>query len=158
MRNSRIDEGIELQERRTDVVDVPLAERRLVSLLFSIPMFDSTYIVQRNASARGVRIAQEKEKARKAEIAKATERQKADDAKNTQSALAVASSSRPSESNLNPQPGEGAQVQPTPGLHSAGLSTSPTPATVSASVVTTRWARFWSAACCIPAQNADDHH
>jgi hypothetical protein len=156
--NSRIREDIELQERRTEAVHVPLAERRLVSPLFSIPMFDSTYIVQRNASARGVRIAQEKEKARKAEIAKATERLKAGDAKNTGSALEVASSSRPSESNVNPQPGEGAQAQPTPGLHSAGLSTSSTPATATASVVTTRWARFWSAACCIPAQNANDHH
>ena len=158
MRNSRIREGSALQERRTEVVDVPLAQRKLVSPLFSIPMFDSTYIVQRNASARGVRNAREKEQARKAEIAKATERQKAGDAKNMESALAVASSSLPSESNLNPQPGEGAQAQPIPGLHSAGLSTSSTPAIATVSVVTTRWARFWSAACCIHAQNANDHH
>jgi len=37
-RNSQIREGSELQERRTEVVDVPLAQRKLVSPLFSIPM------------------------------------------------------------------------------------------------------------------------
>jgi hypothetical protein len=34
MRNSRIDEGIELQDRRTDVVDVPLGQARPVSPFF----------------------------------------------------------------------------------------------------------------------------
>jgi hypothetical protein len=49
-------------------------------------MFDSTYIMQRNASARGVRILQDKEKERK--IAKATEKQTAGDAKDAESASA----------------------------------------------------------------------
>jgi hypothetical protein len=49
-------------------------------------MFDSAYIMQRNASARGVRIVQDKEEERK--IAKATEKQKPGDAKNTESASA----------------------------------------------------------------------
>jgi hypothetical protein len=31
MQNRQHDEGIKLQERRTEVVDVPLAERKLVS-------------------------------------------------------------------------------------------------------------------------------
>jgi hypothetical protein len=59
----------------------------------------------------------------KAIKAREAEKQKAREAKNTKNALA--SSSPPSESNVNPQLGEGAQVQPNPGLHSDGLSTSP---------------------------------
>ena len=55
--------------------------------------------------------------------AREAEEQKARKAKNTKSALA--SSSPPSESNVNPQLGEGAQVQPNLGLNPAGLSTSP---------------------------------
>jgi uncharacterized protein (DUF1800 family) len=92
----------------------------------------------------------EKEKARNA---REVEKQKAKEAKNTS-----ASSSRPSQRNVNPQPSEEAQTQPTLSLHSAGLSTSSTPATAVVSAFTTRWDRFWLAACCISAQNANDHH
>jgi hypothetical protein len=55
--------------------------------------------------------------------ARGAEKQKAREAKNTKNA--PASRPPPSESNVNPQLGEGAQVQPNLGLHSAGLSTSP---------------------------------
>jgi hypothetical protein len=92
----------------------------------------------------------EKEKARNA---KEAEKQRAREAKN-----ASASSSWPFQRNVNPQPGEEAQTQPTLGSYSAGLSISSTPATADASAVTTRWARFWLATCCISAQNANDHH
>jgi hypothetical protein len=87
---------------------------------------------------------------------KAREAREAKHAKNTKNA--PTSTSRPSEINANLQFGEGGQMQPTPGLHSAGLSTSSTPVTAAASTVSTRWARFWLTACCIPAQNANDHH
>src|ERR1700710_1084700 len=86
--------------------------------------------------------------------AREAKKQKARDAKNAKNTKnAPTSSSRPSESNINPQPGGGAQAQPTPGLHSAGFSTSSKPAPA----VVTRWAHFWSATCCIPAQDANDH-
>jgi hypothetical protein len=87
---------------------------------------------------------------------KAREAKEAKHAKNTKNA--PTSTSRPSEINANPQFGEGAQMQPIPGLHSAGLSTSSTPVTAAASTVSTRWARFWLTACCIPAQNANDRY
>ncbi|KAJ8592067.1 hypothetical protein M405DRAFT_860077 [Rhizopogon salebrosus TDB-379] len=61
----------------------------------------------------------DKEKARKARQA---EKQKAREVANVQHAKNTpASGSRPSEGNVNPQSGEGAQMQPTPGLPSAGL-------------------------------------
>jgi hypothetical protein len=82
-------------------------------------------------------------------------KQKAREAKNTKNTLAI--SSPPSKSNVNPRPSEGAQMQPTLGLHSAGLSTLSTPATAAAPTITTRWDGFWLAACCISAQNANDH-
>jgi hypothetical protein len=94
----------------------------------------------------------DKEKAGEAKKQKARE---AKNTKNTKNTLAI--SSPPSESNVNPRPSEGAQMQPTLGFHSAGLSTSSTPATAAAPAVTTRWDRFWLAACCISAQNANDH-
>jgi hypothetical protein len=93
----------------------------------------------------------DKEKARKARQA---EKQQAREVTNVQHAKNTpASGSPPSESNVNPQSGEVAQMQPTPGLPSAGLSTSHIPAPA----VATRWARFWLAACCIPVQNANDY-
>src|ERR1700710_2250057 len=90
--------------------------------------------------------------AREANEAKKQEARNAKNMKN-----APASSSRPSEGNFHPQPGNKAQAHPTPALHSsADLSTLSTPA--AASPVTTCWVSFWSAACCIPTQNANDHH
>jgi hypothetical protein len=87
------------------------------------------------------------------------EKQKARDAKNVKNAKnALAINSPPSESNVNPRPGEGSQMLPNLGLHSSGLSTSSAPATAAAPAVTTRWARFWLTACCISVQNADHHH
>jgi phage protein D len=147
MRNCQIDEGIKLQERRTEVVDAPLGQARPVSPFFPIRTFESTYVMQRYYTAR--RVQMEKEKARNAREA---EKQRAKEAKN-----ASASSSRPSQRSVNLQPGEEAQTQPTLGSHSSGLSTLSTPATAAASAVTTRWVRFWLAACCISAQNANDH-
>src|ERR1700710_2113528 len=98
-----------------------------------------------------------KKEEKTAREAKEAKKQEARNAKNMKNA--PASSSRPSESNFHPQPGKEAQAQPTPALHSsAGLSTSSTPATAAASPVTTCWARFRSATCCIPAQNTNDHH
>jgi hypothetical protein len=98
--------------------------------------------------AREVREA-EQQKAREAREAEKQKAREMKNAKNTKNA--PASSSQPSESNVNSQPGEGAQTRPTPGLYSVGLSTSSIPATAAGSAVTTRWARFWSAACCISA-------
>jgi hypothetical protein len=97
----------------------------------------------------------DKEKAINAREAEKQKVREAKSMKNTKNALA--SGSLLSESNVNPQPCEGAQMQPTLGLHSSGLSTSSTPATAAAPAVT-RWARFWLAACCISVQNADHHH
>jgi hypothetical protein len=114
-------------------------------------MFDSTYVMQRNASARGVRIAQEKEKARKAEIAKATEKQKAGDVKNTESASA--GSSWRSKKNVTQQPSGEVQTQLTSELHSVGVSTAP-----ATSTAILRWVHFRSAGCCACAQDADGHH
>ncbi|KAJ8580609.1 kinase-like protein [Rhizopogon salebrosus TDB-379] len=167
--NSRVDEGIELQESHTEVVDV-LPVR-------AVPRQYTARKVQRDRKqakeereakkqkAREVREA-EKQKARevreaekqKAREAREAEKQKARETKNAKNTKNAPGGSRLSESNVNPQPGEGAQTQPTPGSHSVGLSTSSTPATAAGSAVTMRWARFWSAACCISAQNTDDHH
>jgi hypothetical protein len=44
-RNRQNDEGIELAERRTEAVDVPLGQARPVSPFFPIWTFDSTYIM-----------------------------------------------------------------------------------------------------------------
>ncbi|KAJ8586577.1 hypothetical protein M405DRAFT_823128 [Rhizopogon salebrosus TDB-379] len=76
----------------------------------------------------------EKQEARNAKILKRDE-------KNTKNAFA----------------GSSRAAQNTPEPYSVvGLSTSSTaPAT---SAVPTRWVRFWSAVCCISAQNAIDHH
>ena len=97
----------------------------------------------------------DKEKAINAREAEKQKAREAKNAKNAKNALAI--SSPPSESNVNP-PGQGSQMQPTLGLHSSGLSTSSTPATAAGPAGTTRWARFWLAACCISVQNTDDDH
>jgi hypothetical protein len=95
----------------------------------------------------------------KAINAREAEKQKAREAKNTKNTKnALASRSPPSKSNVNPQHCEETQMQPTLGLHSAGLSTSSSPAAAAVPTFPTRWARFWLAACCISAQNANDHH
>ncbi|KAJ8581476.1 hypothetical protein M405DRAFT_868645 [Rhizopogon salebrosus TDB-379] len=141
-RNSRIDESIELQERHTEIVDAPFNKG-----------------AERYVSRAMVEMKREKEEktAREAKEAKKRKAREARNAKNMKNP--PESSSRPSQSNFYPQLGQKAQGQPPPALHSsAGLSTSSTPATVAASPVTTCWVRFWSAACCIPPQNANDHH
>ncbi|KAJ8582143.1 kinase-like protein, partial [Rhizopogon salebrosus TDB-379] len=150
-RTSQIDEGIGLQERRTEVADVPFGQ--------AAPRQYTARKVQRDRNQAREAREEEKRKARevreadkqKAREAREADKQKAKETKNAKNTKNAPSSSQHSESNVNTQPGEGAQTQPTPGLHSVGLSTSSTPATAAASAVTTRWARFWSAACCISA-------
>jgi CCR4-NOT transcriptional regulation complex NOT5 subunit len=122
----------------------------------------STYVIQRNSSAGEVRKKreQEREKARKAKAARAIEKQKARDinhANDTKSASA--GTSRSPQNNVTQQPGRATLTQPTPELLSAGVSTSfATPAIAPASVGIACCTRFWSAACCASAQNADGHH
>ncbi|KAJ8586339.1 hypothetical protein M405DRAFT_823556 [Rhizopogon salebrosus TDB-379] len=82
-----VDEGIELQERHTEVVDIPFARRR-----------------QRNYS-RG-EVERKREEASKAKTAKATENREARDASNAKnSKSASAGSSRSSQNNVTQQPG-----------------------------------------------------
>jgi hypothetical protein len=150
--NSQINEGIELRERRREIVDVPLGQGRPVSPFFPIRMFDSTYIMQRIYSRREVEM--DKENARNARKA---EKQKAREMKNTKNASA--GSSRPSQSSVAQQPGEEVQTVPTPEPHSIGVPTSSTTYVIVAnSAGTAHWIRFWSAACCMSTQNADGDH
>jgi hypothetical protein len=96
----------------------------------------------------------------KAKIAKEIEKQKARDANNANNTKsASAGTSRSPENNVTQQPGGATLTQPTPELLSAGVTTSfTTPTTAPTSVGTACCTRFWSAACCASAQNADGHH
>jgi hypothetical protein len=158
MRNGQHDEGIELHEHRTAVVDVPLAQGIPVSSPFPSQTFNSTYHIQRYYNRRELQIKKEKEKedARKAKIAKQAEKQRAKEAKISKNATdASTGSSQPPPSNVTQQLGEG-QTQPTPESHSGGITTlSTTPAT---STTTSHWTRFRSVCCCASAQNADGRH
>ena len=125
-------------------------------------MFDSTCIMQRIYSRNEVQMKQEKEreKARKAKIAKTTEKQKAKDANNAKiTKSASAGTSLSPQNNVTQQPGGATPTQPTPELLSAGVSASfTTPAIAPTSVGTACCTHFWSATCCASAQNADGHH
>jgi len=102
----------------------------------------------------------EREEARKAKIAKATEKQKARDASNAKiTKSASAGTSLSPQNNVTQQPGGATPTQPTPELLSAGVSTSSTPPAIAPTAVGTAFCtRFWSATCCASAQNADGHH
>jgi hypothetical protein len=134
----RNDEGIELQEPRTAVVDVPFTRGKHVKTsLFQLGL-NLTYITQRNISGAQVRIKKEKENTRNAKNAK----------------NAYASSSRPPQ-NIVTQQSSGSAVQTSPSseLHAAVSTSSTAPSTA-----ITHWTRFWPAVCCTSAQSTEGHH
>ncbi|OAX31318.1 WD40 repeat-like protein [Rhizopogon vinicolor AM-OR11-026] len=121
----RHDEGIELQD---PVVDVPLAQGN-----------------PRNYSAREVRRKQKQEQ-EKAKIVKEKEKEKARDTKNAKNASV--GSSLLHQRSITRQSGRADQAQSSSSSEHHTAAPIPPTAPAVASVPTTRWTRFWLAACC----------